>query len=447
MTHPSEQVVTIRQLGDCAHYSPQRLADEPGHGQGRFVPEGSLIRREVELPLARSEVLLEKAGPREKIFFNPRRTNAAVVTCGGLCPGLNNVVRSLFMELHYRYQIQTVFGIRNGYLGLNASAGLPPLRLTPDIVNDIHKEGGTILGTSRGKQETAVMVEFLKAHHIDILFCVGGDGTQRGAHALVEEITRQNLPIAVVGIPKTIDNDLLYCDRTFGFITAIEKAQEVINSAHNEAIAANRGIGLVKLMGRDSGFIACGATVVSQDVNFALIPEVPFELEGPDGLLNAIGRRLQDRQHAVVVVAEGAGQHLFNRPGDEQCDLSGNVRYQDIGVFLKEQIVKYFTAIGKPVDLKYIDPSYIIRSVAANVSDAWLCDQLARHAAHAAMAGKTDLILGSLHGKFVHVPIPLAVERRRQVDLEGNLWASVLATTGQPARFGAAREQVIAPEF
>jgi 6-phosphofructokinase 1 len=447
MPDRSENYLKIRQLGDGSYYSPQRLSDQPGHGQGRFVPADAWIRREIELPFTGTDCLLEKAGPREKIFFDPARTKAAVVTCGGLCPGLNNVVRSLFMELHYRYQIASVLGIRNGYAGLSPSSGLPPLRLTPEIVNHIHKQGGTILGTSRGKQEAKTMVDFLKANEINILFTVGGDGTQRGAHSLVEEIARQGLSIAVVGIPKTIDNDILFCDRTFGFVTAIEKATEVIDLAHNEATSANRGIGLVKLMGRDSGFIACGAAIVSQDTNFVLIPEVDFELDGPGGLLEAIGQRLEQRPHAIIVVAEGAGQHLFCKPDQEHCDLSGNKRYQDIGVYLKERIVEHFKELGQPVDLKYIDPSYIIRSVPANASDAWLCDQLARHAAHAAMAGRTDMIVGSLHGKFVHVPIPLACERRRQVDLEGDLWASVLSSTGQAARFGTTAEPEASPEF
>jgi 6-phosphofructokinase 1 len=330
-----------------------------------------------------------------------------------------------------------VLGIRNGYSGLNRETGLPPLELTPQVVHHIHKQGGTILGTSRGNQEPAAMVDFLKANEINILFTVGGDGTQRGAHAIVEEVARQGLNIAVVGIPKTIDNDLLFCDRTFGFVTAVEQAQHVIDSAHTEALSAHRGIGLVKLMGRDSGFIACGATIISQDVNFVLIPEVSFELDGPDGLLAVLGRRLDARNHAVIVVAEGAGQHLFRKSGEIERDASGNKRYEDIGPYLKEKIVQHFKSVGQPVDLKYIDPSYIVRSVPAGASDAWLCDQLARHAAHAALAGKTDMIVGSLHGKFVHVPIPLACERRRMVDLEGDLWASVLACTGQPARFGA----------
>jgi len=379
-------------------------------------------------------VLFEKAGARQQIFFHPAQAKAAIVTCGGLCPGLNNVIRSAFLELHKNYGVQQVLGIRHGYQGLNPQAGQPPLRLSMELVEDIHKEGGTILGTSRGAQDPAVTVDFLQAQGINLLFCVGGDGTQRGAHAVYEEVHRRGLAIAVVGIPKTIDNDIDYVSRTFGFTTAVEVAQKVIDCAHTEAKAAPYGIGLIKVMGRDAGGNAAVATLASQEVNFTLIPEVPFALGGERGFLAALRRRMLDRRHAVIVVAEGAGQDLFPA-AQAQRDASGNVKHQDIGLFLKQEITDYFAAHGPKVDLKYIDPSYIIRSVPANSEDDILCDQYARRAVHAAMAGKTDLLVGHVSGSFVHVPIPMAVGRKRQVRVEGELWNCVLAATGQPGRF------------
>jgi 6-phosphofructokinase 1 len=427
--------LTISTLGVAKFPSP---LDKLGVGAGAFVPNSAYIRGEIEIPPEQAdEVVLEKAGPRQQIFFNPAQTTAAIVTCGGLCPGLNNVIRSLYMELAFRYGVHRILGIRNGYLGLNRELGQPPLVLSVELVANIHNEGGTMLGTSRGNQDIGVMVDSLVAHKIDILFCVGGDGTQRGAHAIALEISRRGLEIAVVGIPKTIDNDLLYCDRTFGFMTAIEKAQEVLALAHTECVACPRGVGLVKLMGRDSGFIACGASVISQEVNFTLIPESPFDLEGQGAFLPALADRLRRRRHAVIAVAEGAGQHLFS--ASETYDPSGNKKHQDIGVLLKERILEYFNRTGEPVEVKYIDPSYIIRSVPANSADDWLCDQLARYAVHAAMAGKTDLLVCSLHGKLVHVPTPLAITHRRKVNLDGDLWSSVLASNGQPAHFLTAR--------
>ena len=359
---------------------------------------------------------------------------AAIVTCGGLCPGLNNVIRSLVLELHFNYRVSEVLGLRHGYMGLNPSIGESPLRLTPEVVSKIHKDGGTMLGTSRGPQDSAVMADYLEREQIDMLFAIGGDGTQRGAHALAEEVRRRDRPIAIVGIPKTIDNDVAYCSRSFGFFTAVEMAAEVIHLRPQRGQERPRGIGLVKVMGRHAGFIACMATLANQDVNYTLIPEVPFDLEGPHGLLAHLERRMDRKGHAVLLVAEGAGQHLFE-VGDIGRDASGNRVLKDIGPFLKYQIVDYFQRLGKPVDLKYIDPSYIIRSVAANTDDSILCDQYARRAAHAAMAGKTDLIISFLNQNFVHVPIDMVTRDTRKVNLDGETWTSVLAATGQPPQF------------
>ncbi|MBN1908359.1 MAG: ATP-dependent 6-phosphofructokinase [Pirellulales bacterium] len=417
--------------------SPLERSTEPGQGLARFVPEGLMVRKEVHVHADQppgEELFFEKAGARERIFFDPAKTRAAVVTCGGLCPGLNNVIRSLFLELSMNYGVPEVWGIRYGYRGFSPAAAEPPLRLTMDLVDTIHEEGGTILGSSRGEQDPAIIVDFLEANQIDILFCVGGDGTQRGAHQIYEEVTRRGRPIAVVGVPKTIDNDIAYCDQTFGLITAIDQADEVLRGAHMEARGAFNGIGLVKVMGRDAGFIAAGATLASQEVNFTLIPEVPFALHGPKGFLAALEKRILDRHHALIVVAEGAGQDLFGASPSER-DASGNLIHRDIGTFLKEQILDHFRHRDLPISVKYIDPSYIIRSVTANCEDSILCDQFARRAVHAAMAGKTDVLLCTCNGKFVHVPIGLAISSKRQIDPEGELWSLVLGATGQPAQF------------
>jgi 6-phosphofructokinase 1 len=404
------------------------------------VAESARVRHTVEIDADSprdEELLFEKAGPRRRIFFDPARTRVAIVTCGGLCPGINSVIRSLFLELDFHYGVKDVLGVRQGYRGLNPAAGLPPLVLTRSFVSEIHKEGGTMLGTSRGPQDVRVMVDCLQHHDINVLYCVGGDGTHRGAHAICAEIGRRGLPIGVVGIPKTIDNDLDYCDWTFGYLTAVDVARNVIHLAHTEARSTSRGVGLVKLMGRHSGFIACMATRASQEVNFVLIPESPFALHGDSGFLAALKRRLDDRDHAVVVVAEGAGQDLFEPGGRTSVDASGNPRLHDIGQRLRQEILAYFEAEGRPVDLKYIDPSYIIRSVPPSTADQLLCDDLARRAVHAAMSGRTDMMISSLNHSFIHVPIAMTSVRRRQLDLESELWSSVLAATGQPARFTA----------
>lgn len=422
----------VSTLGERRIRSPLPLNTVGDDVIGNFVPDQARIRFNVEIDSGQKtpDLLFEKAGPRETIFFEPSRTRAAIVTCGGLCPGLNNVIRSVVRELG-AYGVPEVLGIRHGYQGMNPAVGLPPIPLTEDLVDQIHTEGGTILGSSRGNQPVGIMVDFLRQNRIDLLFCVGGDGTQRGAHAIAEEARKQGLPIAVVGIPKTIDNDIQYVRSTFGFVSAVDRARDVLSCAHAEARSYPNGIGLVRLMGRDSGFIAAVATLASQEVNFTLIPEVPFKLEGERGLLQALRNRLRAKGHALIAVAEGAGQDLL--AGEVQKDASGNVLHKDIGLYLKDRIAAYFKEQGIPINLKYIDPSYMIRSVPANSEDSVLCDQYARHAVHAAMAGKTDLIIGLWFG-FIHIPIALATASRKRVSPESFLWSSVISATRQPQK-------------
>ena len=422
----------VATLGPCRFRSPLKRSSQPGVVLSSFVPDDMRVLYEPRFQLGQSppDLCFERAGARQEIFFDPAKTRAAMVTCGGLCPGINNVIRTLVMELDHNYGVQDVLGIRFGYEGLQTDQGRPPLKLTHDVVEDIHHRGGTILGTSRGHREPRATVDFLVKEQIDILFCIGGDGTQRGAHQISAEVARRRLPIAIVGIPKTIDNDIKYCYRTFGFYTAVAEAEKVIDCAHIEAKGVLNGVGLVKLMGREAGFIAAAATVASGEANFTLIPEEPFALEGRQGFLPALRRRLAAREHAVVVVAEGAGQDLLSAASD-QCDASGDRRLGDIGLFLKQKIIDYFAKESVPVSVKYFDPSYYIRSVAANAADSLLCEQLARKAVHAGMAGKTDLLIGLWHNHLIHVPLAVSTGMKKRLSTEGELWTSVLSLTGQ----------------
>lgn len=362
----------------------------------------------------------------------PRRRPARRSSPAAACAWLNNVIRSVTRELVRGYGVRSVLGIRGGYRGLDPAVGKAPMELTDDVVEDIHKEGGTLLGTSRGPVDVTVAVEYLMKLGVDILFTVGGDGTQRGGNAIYEEALRQGHDLAVVGIPKTIDNDVRYVSRTFGFGTAVDEAVRVINSAHTEARSVDNGVSVVKLMGRHAGFIAAAACVASQDVNFCLVPEVPFALEGESGLCAALERRLAAKAHAVVVVAEGAGQELLKGTGAR--DASGNAKLQDIGLHLRDALNAHFQARGIEMAMRYFDPSYQIRGCPANTEDALLCDRMGRHAVHAAMSGRTGLVVSFLHGHYVHVPIALIARSSKQVDVSGELWRAVLATTGQPAR-------------
>jgi len=371
------------------------------------------------------------AGPRARIFFDPKETRAGIVTCGGLCPGLNNVIRSLFLELHYGYGVAEVTGFRGGYRGLDPDCRLEPIILTPEFVGDIHLKGGTILGSSRGPVDVGRAVDNLIARGVNMLFAVGGDGTQRGARDLYQEARRRGHALAVVGVSKTIDNDVAFVSRTFGFFSAVEESARVLDCAHTEARSVPNGIGLVKLMGRHAGFITAGAVVANQDVNFALIPEVPFKLES---FLAALKQRMATKSHAVIAIAEGAGQDLLETDGVER-DASGNVKLRDIGPFLCERIKSYFKRENIPVVLRYFDPSYQVRSRAANCEDALLCDLFARHAVHAAMAGRTGVVIGFLHERFIHVPIELLSTHVKRLDPATGWWRSVLAATGQPEQF------------
>ena len=417
----------ITALGEPRIKSPKKHFVDEQHKLPYLIIEGQ------EIP-AEDDLFFELAGPREKLFFDPGSTRVGIVTCGGLCPGLNDVIRSLFLELYYAYGVKEVYGFRGGYQGLDPELGEEPLLLTPGLVDGIHKDGGTMLGTSRGPVDTRLAVENLVKLGINILFTVGGDGTQRGGNALFQEAKKLGYPLSVVGIPKTIDNDVAFVSRTFGYGTAVEEAAKVLDRAHIEARSVENGISLVKLMGRHAGFITVGATVASQDVNFILVPEVPFKLEGPNGFLAVLKERILDRAHAVIAVAEGAGQDLLKDPGNER-DASGNLKIMDIGLYLRDRIQNYFREEGIPIIMRYFDPNYLVRSSPANANDSVLCDLFARNAVHAAMAGKTGLVIGYLHNQFIHVPIELLASRKKTMDVTGIGWNAALATTGQPEKF------------
>ena len=417
---------TIARLGECRFRSPLSSV--------RFTRDDERILYHARLEAIKESLAegadppaMEAAGPREKLFFDPSPLACGIVTCGGLCPGLNDVIRSIVLSLYHHYGVTKVYGFRFGYEGLVRRHGHEPLKLTPDAISRIHEIGGTVLGSSRGPQDPAEMARTLGDMKIGILFAIGGDGTLRGAQKIAEEAARQGIVLSIIGIPKTIDNDISFVQKTFGFETAVAEARRAIYSANTEAEAARNGIGLVKLMGRDSGFIAAYSVLVDSQVNFCLVPEVPFTLEK---FLAELKRRLERRSHAVIVVAEGAGQDLVEKTAER--DPSGNVTYGDIGVFLRDAIKVYFKGAAIESSIKYIDPSYTIRSMPTNPHDSAFCLLLGHSAVHAGMSGRTNMVVSFWNHQFTHVPISLATSRRKKIDPEGVLWNSVLASTGQP---------------
>lgn len=417
----------ITQLGSTDYQNPMASA-----GELHSVSDDVRLRMNPHTS-GEESASFELAGPRERIHYNSSEVRAAVVTCGGLCPGLNAVIRGIVLELWYHYGCKHIEGIRYGYQGLGPD-GLLPLELNPDMVSTIRSDGGTFLGSSRGAPSVSDMVTTLKRWHINHLYTIGGDGTLRGANAIYEEAKRQDFPLSVIGIPKTIDNDIPFVRRSFGFDTAVSEAAKAINVAEIEAKGMPDGIGLVKLMGRHAGFITATAALASGEANFVLVPEVEFGLEGENGLLKLLEQRLASRHHAVIVVAEGAGQGYFD--DSTARDASGNAKLQDIGVYLKQRINEHFKSIGSKAGLKYIDPSYLIRSAPPIASDQLYCDRLARNAVHAAMAGKTGMLVGYWHGQMTHVPFTALEGQTRHINPQGELWFSVRENTGQPANIG-----------
>ena len=418
---------TIAQLGECRIQSPMSGV--------RFTRDSERVLYHARLEEIKTWIdkhvdppAMEAAGPRENIFFDPSQLACGIVTCGGLCPGLNDVIRSIVLSLYHLYGVKKVYGFRYGYEGLVSTYGHKPVELTPDGVNRIHEIGGSVLGSSRGPQDPVDMVKTLEDLQVGILFAIGGDGTLRGAQKIAEEAVKRGLKISVIGIPKTIDNDVSFVQKTFGFETAVTEARRATYAANTEAEAARNGIGLVKFMGRESGYIAAYSVLVDSQVNFCLVPEVPFTLER---FLAELQQRLERRSHAVIVVAEGAGQDLMAKTAER--DASGNVKFGDIGIFLRDAIKDHFKKKGVEISLKYIDPSYTIRSVPADAHDSAFCLLLGQNAVHAGMSGRTGMVVGFWNHQFTHVPISLATSARKKIDPAGALWSSVLASTGQPA--------------
>lgn len=431
---------SIDSLGPCKIESPVHLSTRMNDLVANFVDDDEKIIYNIDQNLEKDgtsvntafvrEQLLEKAGPREKIYFDPKKVCAGIVTCGGLCPGLNDVIRSLVMTLWFQYGVRNIVGIPFGYCGFLPEYGYEPVQLDPTIVSYIHQHGGTVLGSSRGGADTIAIMDAIEQMNLNILFTIGGDGTQHGAYKIYEEAQKRGRKLAVIGIPKTIDNDLSFIQRSFGFETAVSQAVRVVNAAHTEARGAINGIGLVKVMGRESGFIAANTALASNDVNYVLIPEVPFELEGPNGLWENLKKRLASRHHALILVAEGAGQNLLK--ASNAVDASGNKILNDIGVYLKTRISELAKRDGIALNLKYIDPSYIIRGSEANPNDSIYCSRLGANAVHAAMCGKTGVLMSMVHDRYVHVPIKLSIGRRNVIDPDGDLWRDVIIQTGQP---------------
>ncbi|MBL8995636.1 MAG: ATP-dependent 6-phosphofructokinase [Spirochaetia bacterium] len=416
----------VKNLGENRYPTPLKLVEENYRtDDDRVLYDAAILAS--KMPQVPAEISFLRAGPRKMIHFDSSKINVGIVTCGGLCPGLNDVIRAITTNCLGNYNVRNVYGFRYGYAGLTAGRQNETMSLTMDRVNHIHQIGGSVLGSSRGHQSPEEMVDTLVKFNISILFVIGGDGTMRGVQGLAEECERRKLDIAVVGVPKTVDNDISYVHRTFGLDTAVEEARQAIDVAHVEACGSKNGIGIVKLMGRHSGFIAANATLASGHADICLIPEVPLDL---DALFAKIKARLAKHDHMVIVVAEGAGQELLKQQSPEERDASGNIVLREIGLFLRDKIAEYLKKENLEHSIKYVDPSYMIRSKPSNASDASFCLRLGNFAVHAGMSGKTNCLVGYWSNFFTLLPVKLAISKKKTVDLTSALWLSVMEITG-----------------
>ncbi|XP_042396037.1 ATP-dependent 6-phosphofructokinase 5, chloroplastic-like [Zingiber officinale] len=374
------------------------------------------------------EQWVQRAGPRKEIYYEPVEVKAAIVTCGGLCPGLNDVIRQIVLTLE-KYGVKNIVGIQYGFRGF-CDQSLRELPLSHQVVQNINLAGGSLLGVSRGGPSVSAIVDSIKAKAIDMVFVLGGNGTHAGAYAIHNECRKRKMKVTIIGVPKTIDNDIQLMDKTFGFDTAVEEAQRAINSAYIEAHSAYHGIGIVKLMGRSCGFIAMHASLSSGQIDICLIPEVPFKLEGPNGVLQHLEHLIRTNGSAVICVAEGAGQEFLSK--SNATDASGNAMLGDIGVYMQQQIKMHFKNIGLPADIKYIDPTYMVRACRANASDAILCTLLGQNAVHGAFAGFSGITTGVCNTHHVYLPIPEVIRFPKSVNPNSRMWHRCLTSTGQP---------------
>lgn len=446
LSDPQLYTTDVETLGECKIASPVRSREFISSDERILATENAKLLDHITERMEGIRPSFEMAGAHKQIYHDPAWSRVGIITAGGLCPGLNHVIKGLVEILSFDYGIKTIYGIRYGYAGLIPRYGYEPIMLDTDKVDTIHECGGTLLGSSRGQQDTGELVDTLARMNINLLFCVGGDGSLRCAGDIADECKRRKLAVSVVGIPKTIDNDLKFIGRSFGFETAVGEASPIIQAAHMEAKGTFNGIGLVRLMGRDSGFITAYASLANPVVNFCLIPELEFDMQGPNGLLKALERRFKSgKDHAIIVVAEGAGQRHIESERVEK-DKSGNILKHDIGEYLKSEITRHFAQIGVETSVKYFDPSYAIRSVPAKGTDAIRCYLLARNAVHAAMAGRTNCVVGNLGEWYTLVPIKLATIERQKINLNSDLWRAVLDATGQTTYFdGEKRSANMAP--
>ena len=439
---PDGDVVALR----VVHHGRPRTGQWANAGGCRYTnPDGTCSVQEEDSTLSAHVRLLPelpaswavRAGPRDTIYFDPSAITAGIVTVGGLCPGVNHILQALVVALT-AYGVRDIRGIRYGLRGF-FETDYPPVPLSVESVDQIHLNGGTVLGTSRGGSNVPRIVDAIQLMKLDQVYLVGGNGGNAAADAIHRECKARGYPCAVVGLPKSIDNDILLIDSCFGFSTATNEAQRAIMAASVEARSAHNGIGLVKLMGRSSGFLAAQASVGAGVVDVCLLPEVTFDLQQ---VLSYVFDVLKRRGHAVIVVAEGAAQDTMRAELQasglevpDERDPSGNPLLLDVGKWLRDKLKAAAHERQTQIDLKYLSPAYMIRSVVADSGDAVYCRMLGHSAVHGAMAGFSGITAGVCSKHYVLLPSHEVVRTTRRLDPRGRLYRMMRAALGQPDFF------------
>ena len=387
-----------------------------------------------------------EAGPRRMLFHEPQSVRAVVVTSGGLAPGLNCVVHGIVTRHWNTYGVNAarrggIFGIYDGFVGLyNKPLDKTPASLRPEITEPWLDRGGSMLGARRfHEQELGELADQITANlalnDINILYVIGGDGSLKVAHEIAQRAKARN--ISVVGIPKTMDNDVLWVWQSFGFNTAVQKAAEVVNTMHAEAESTRR-VGLIELFGAESGFVAANATLASGHVDLVLVPEIflalcPQQCEALlDRFIEYLSQtvRSKERAHAIVVLAEGVGE-LFKQ---RQVKLGGQpVSGKNFAGELRDFLQGGLKdPLGRVVDVFVNQPRHNIRAVPANAYDQIYCARLGALAVDNALAGYTDVMVSQWLTEYVLVPLELVALGKKSIPPGGMFWKQVVSSTGQP---------------
>ncbi|MGA7341196.1 MAG: 6-phosphofructokinase [Terracidiphilus sp.] len=467
-----ENPITDKSIGTLSDDSPRVMLD----ARGRAEADGAV---DLSLPEAR---------PRTHLRY-PLQPGAmlgiGILVSGGIAPGINAVIDGIVLRhsLYHarqcargrRHSIE-ILGYREGFKGL-LRPGVHPQRLNSAAIRGVVEIGGSYLGTSRADEllpgtgpnrnaKLEAAIGRLQNDGVHILYVIGGDGSMSCAHALWHYARRKGYELSVVGIPKAMDNDILWVWQSFGFLSAVEEARQAILHMHTE-VSSNPRVGIVQLFGSDSGFIASHAGY-STACDLVLIPEDPMTM---DDIVTHISERLTDRfgngqdiagPYALVVMAETAlpadARKYIDDPrvglsegkrGEKEAlksflDNGRRVRGQTpdelrtaglkiVSRVLQDRIQQELEPREYWRDFRVItnEPRHLIRSIPPSVTDVIFGERLGALAVDNAMAGYTDFMVSQWLTEFVLVPLPLVVLGRKRVPTNGIFWKSVLSKTGQ----------------